>query len=120
MTGLEWKLSVLLDYRDNSVWKDWVENSSDYHGKWVRTPAQGKPSDTRRYFYLPAMGYLDNATSNGKLRLGASGYSGAYWTSTSVKKWNGSLQAVSLHFSKSEVGLDVDDRVWAYPLFAVQ
>lgn len=108
------------DYRDNSVWKDWVENSSDYHGKWVKTPAQGKPSDTSRYFYLPAMGYLDNGTSNGKLRLGASGYSGAYWTSTSVKKWNGSLQAVSLHFSKSEVGLDVDDRVWAYPLFAVQ
>jgi len=44
----------------------------------------------------------------------------ANWTSTSVRKTNTSLQAVSLHFSHSEVGLEVDDRQWAYPIFKIQ
>lgn len=117
------------DYRQNEEWKDWDElNPANYHDKWVTTPAQGKPSDTSKYFYLPAMGYLDNHNSRGELKIGAygtyfgfyNGYSGAYWTSTSVRKTNTSLQAVSLHFSKSEVGLDVDDREWGYPIFRVQ
>jgi len=29
------------------------------------------------------------------------------------------LQAICLHFSKTEVGLDADLRWWAYPIFTV-
>lgn len=114
------------DYRQNSEWKNWNElTPAYYHDRWIKKPTQGRPYDTSKYFYLPAMGYLDNHNAQGKLKIGAygtyfgfyNGYSGAYWTSTSVRKTNTSLQAVSLHFSKSEVGIEVDDRKWGYPIF---
>lgn len=119
------------DYRQNDEWKDWDElDPANYHNKWINPhgPAQGKPSDTSKYFYLPAMGYIENLDGTlGKFKIGAygtyfgfyNGYSGVYWTSTSVVKSNSSRQAVSLHFSDSEVGLEVDDREWGYPLFKV-
>ena len=117
------------DYRQNSEWRNWDElTPAKYHDKWINRPAQGKPQNTSKYFFLPAMGYLDNHNSEGQLKIGAygtyfgfyNGYNGAYWTSTSVRKTNTSLQAVSLHFSHSEVGLEVDDRKWAYPIFRIQ
>ena len=117
------------DYRQNSEWRNWDElTPAKYHDKWINRPAQGKPQNTSKYFFLPAMGYLDNHNSEGHLKIGAygtyfgfyNGYNGAYWTSTSVRKTNTSLQAVSLHFSHSEVGLEVDDRKWAYPIFKIQ
>jgi hypothetical protein len=117
------------DYRQNSEWRNWDElTPAKYHDKWINRPAQGKPQNTSKYFFLPAMGYLDNHNSEGQLKIGAygtyfgfyNGYNGAYWTSTSVRKTNTSLQAVSLHFSHSEVGLEVDDRQWAYPIFKIQ
>lgn len=117
------------DYRQNSEWRNWDElTPAKYHDKWINRPAQGKPQNTSKYFFLPAMGYLDNHNSEGQLKIGAygtyfgfyNGYNGAYWTSTSVRKTNTSLQAVSLHFSHSEVGLEVDDRKWAYPIFKIQ
>ena len=117
------------DYRQNSEWRNWDElTPAKYHDKWINRPAQGKPQNTSKYFFLPAMGYLDNHNSQGQLKIGAygtyfgfyNGYNGAYWTSTSVRKTNTSLQAVSLHFSHSEVGLEVDDRKWAYPIFKIQ
>ena len=117
------------DYRQNSEWRNWDElTPAKYHDKWINRPAQGKPQNTGKYFFLPAMGYLDNHNSEGQLKIGAygtyfgfyNGYNGAYWTSTSVRKTNTSLQAVSLHFSHSEVGLEVDDRKWAYPIFRIQ
>ena len=117
------------DYRQNSEWRNWDElTPAKYHDKWINRPAQGKPQNTSKYFFLPAMGYLDNHNSQGQLKIGAygtyfgfyNGYNGAYWTSTSVRKTNTSLQAVSLHFSHSEVGLEVDDRQWAYPIFKIQ
>ncbi|MDY4020845.1 MAG: hypothetical protein SOZ80_08755 [Prevotella sp.] len=116
------------DYRQNSWWQEWEEEQPEkFHNIWVNVPAQGKPSDISQYFYLPAMGYLDNHNSRGELKIGAygtylgfyNGYSGAYWTSTSVLKSNGSLQAIAFHFSNTEVGLDVDDREWGYPIFKV-
>ena len=114
------------DYRQNSEWDELTP--AKYHDKWINRPAQGKPQNTSKYFFLPAMGYLDNHNSEGQLKIGAygtyfgfyNGYNGAYWTSTSVRKTNTSLQAVSLHFSHSEVGLEVDDRQWAYPIFKIQ
>ena len=117
------------DYRQNSEWRNWDElTPAKYHDKWINRPAQGKPQNTSKYFFLPAMGYLDNHNSEGQLKIGVygtyfgfyNGYNGAYWTSTSVRKTNTSLQAVSLHFSHSEVGLEVDDRQWAYPIFKIQ
>ena len=117
------------DYCQNSEWRNWDElTPAKYHDKWINRPAQGKPQNTGKYFFLPAMGYLDNHNSEGQLKIGAygtyfgfyNGYNGAYWTSTSVRKTNTSLQAVSLHFSHSEVGLEVDDRKWAYPIFRIQ
>ncbi len=117
------------DYRQNSEWRNWDElTPAKYHDRWINRPAQGKPQNTGKYFFLPAMGYLDNHNSEGQLKIGAygtyfgfyNGYNGAYWTSTSVRKTNTSLQAVSLHFSHSEVGLEVDDRKWAYPIFRIQ
>ena len=117
------------DYRQNSEWRNWDElTPAKYHDRWINRPAQGKPQNTGKYFFLPAMGYLDNHSSEGQLKIGAygtyfgfyNGYNGAYWTSTSVRKTNTSLQAVSLHFSHSEVGLEVDDRKWAYPIFRIQ
>ena len=117
------------DYRQNSEWRNWDElTPAKYHDRWINRPAQGKPQNTSKYFFLPAMGYLDNHNSEGQLKIGAygtyfgfyNGYNGAYWTSTSVRKTNTSLQAVSLHFSHSEVGLEVDDRKWAYPIFKIQ
>ena len=117
------------DYRQNSEWRNWDELiPAKYHDRWINRPAQGKPQNTGKYFFLPAMGYLDNHNSEGQLKIGAygtyfgfyNGYNGAYWTSTSVRKTNTSLQAVSLHFSHSEVGLEVDDRKWAYPIFRIQ
>ena len=117
------------DYRQNSEWRNWDElTPAKYHDKWINRPAQGKPQNTSKYFFLPAMGYLDNHNSEGQLKIGAygtyfgfyNGYNGAYWMSTSVRKTNTSLQAVSLHFSHSEVGLEVDDRKWAYPIFRIQ
>ena len=117
------------DCRQNSEWRNWDElTPAKYHDKWINRPAQGKPQNTSKYFFLPAMGYLDNHNSEGQLKIGVygtyfgfyNGYNGAYWTSTSVRKTNTSLQAVSLHFSHSEVGLEVDDRQWAYPIFKIQ
>ena len=117
------------DYRQNSEWRNWDElTPAKYHDKWINRPAHGKPQNTSKYFFLPAMGYLDNHNSEGQLKIGTygtyfgfyNGYNGAYWTSTSVRKTNTSLQAVSLHFSHSEVGLEVDDRKWAYPIFKIQ
>lgn len=109
------------DYRQNSHWVNWNDgDNANYHDKWVTTPIQGKPSDTGQYFYLPAMGYLANLNSPGKLQLTDSEYYGAYWSSTGVKLATGSLQAVVLHFSNTKVGLDVDDRKWSYPIFEVQ
>lgn len=108
------------DYRENSRWKNWNESdTTTYHNYWKETPSQGKPTDTSKYFYLPAMGYLDNFNSSGKLKMKDKGYDGAYWTSTSVKSINDAYQAVSLHFSKEEVGLEVDSRKWGYPIFKV-
>jgi len=117
------------DYRNNSHWSSWDEsNHRAYHNVWSRTPAQGKPNDTSKYFYLPAMGYLENPIAEGRLKIGvyrthfefASSYCGAYWTSTSVRLANSSLQALVLHISPLEVGLEVDIRQWGYPIFKVQ
>ena len=117
------------DYRNNSHWEYWRESAPDtYHNKWRKTPTQGKPNDTSKYFYLPAMGYLENPIVEGRLRIGvygthfifASSYCGAYWTSTSVRLANSSLQALVLHISPSEIGLEIDDRRWGYPIFKVQ
>lgn len=107
------------DYRDNSVWQEWQEEDVTYHNAWT-TPVQTKtkPADTSQYFYLPAMGYLNNHSSDGQLRIGAGagGYAGAYWTSTGLDLPHG-VRAVALYFSKDYVGLEVDDRYWAYPRF---
>ncbi|AWX08039.1 hypothetical protein CTM55_10115 [Prevotella intermedia] len=117
------------DYRDNSYWKYWDEtNTAAYHNKWRKTPTQGKPNDTSKYFYLPAMGYLENPFADGRLKIGvygthfafASSYCGAYWTSTAVRLTNTSLQALVLHIAPSEVGLEIDERRWGYPIFKVQ
>ena len=74
------------------------------------------------------MGYLENPIAEGRLKIGvygthfefASSYCGAYWTSTSVRLANTSLQALVLHISPLEVGLEVDIRQWGYPIFKVQ
>lgn len=113
------------DYRQNSRWENWKEKENDpgeeYHAKWTTTVTQGKPSDTSEFFFLPAMGYVSNFGGNqGKLLLRDSGYYGAYWTSTGVVLTSGSLQGVSLHFSDTEVGLEIDDRGWGYPTFSPQ
>ena len=117
------------DYRNNSHWSSWDEsNHRAYHNVWSRTPAQGKPNDTSKYFYLPAMGYLENPIAEGRLKIGvyrthfefASSYCGAYWTSTAVRLTNTSLQALVLHIAPSEVGLEIDERRWGYPIFKVQ
>lgn len=109
------------DYRQNDTWKDWDEHdTAKYHDYWTRAPFQGKPTNTSQYFFLPAMGYIDNYNSQGQLKLGASTYAGAYWTSTGVVNNNGSQRAVTFHFSKTEVGLDVDNRAWGYPIFSVK
>lgn len=113
------------DYRQNSRWENWKEKENDptneYHAKWTTTVTQGKPSDTSEFFFLPAMGYVSNFGGNqGKLLLRDSGYFGAYWTSTGVVLTSGSLQGVSLHFSDTEVGLEIDDRGWGYPTFSPQ
>lgn len=108
------------DYRDNSIWRLWQEEEVEtYHNAWT-TPvhAKTKPADTSKYFYLPAMGYLNNHTNDGQLRIGAGagGYAGAYWTSTGLLLPHGP-RAIALYFSEDAVGLEVDDRYWAYPRF---
>ena len=110
-----------VDYRANSYWSTWNESAKTANGtSWVKTPSQGRPADTSKYFYLPAMGYLDNdGGKQGVLKLNTTGYQGAYWTSTSVVLDGWSLQAICLHFSKGQVGLDADLRRWAYPIFTV-
>ena len=99
----------------------WDENNKTVGSdKWIKVPSQGKPADTSKYFYLPAMGYLDNdGGKQGLLKLKTAGYQGAYWTSTSVLFGGWSQQAICLHFSKDQVGLDADLRWWAYPIFTV-
>jgi len=110
-----------VDYRANSYWATWDESTKKINGSsWVKKPGQGRPADTSKYFYLPAMGYLDNdAGKQGVLKLNTAGYQGAYWTSTSVVFSGWSRQAISLHFSKDQVGLDADLRLWSYPIFTV-
>ena len=110
-----------VDYRANSYWSTWNESTKKINGSsWVKAPSQGKPADTSKYFYLPAMGYLDNdGGKQGVLKLNTAGYQGAYWTSTSVVLDGWSPQAICLHFSKDQVGLDADLRWWAYPIFTV-
>ena len=110
-----------VDYRANSYWATWNESAKTVGAdKWETTPSQGRPADTSKYFYLPAMGYLDNdGGKQGVLKLDTKGYQGAYWTSTSVVFSGWSLQAICLHFSKEQVGLDADLRRWAYPIFTV-
>ena len=68
------------DYRQNSEWRNWDElTPAKYHDKWINRPAQGKPQNTSKYFFLPAMGYLDNHNSEGQLKIGAYGtYFGFY------------------------------------------
>ncbi len=109
------------DYRANSYWSTWDETSKTVKGSsWINNSNQGNPADTSKYFYLPAMGYLDNnAGKQGVLKLNTTGYQGAYWTSTSVLFGGWSQQAICLHFSKDQVGLDADLRWWAYPIFTV-
>ena len=110
-----------VDYRANSYWSTWNESTKKINGSsWVKAPSQGKPADTSKYFYLPAMGYLDNdGGKQGVLKLNTAGYQGAYWTSTCVVLDGWSPQAICLHFSKDQVGLDADLRWWAYPIFTV-
>lgn len=111
------------DYRDNSHWASWVEGSSAQNGGWTKAvTAYGKPSDTSEYFFLPAMGYVANYNGDqGTLKLKASGYYGVYWTSTGTAlAVGGTTKGVSLHFSDTEVGLEVDERGWGYPIFKVQ
>ena len=77
-----------VDYRANSYWANWNESAKTVGAdKWETTPSQGRPADTSKYFYLPAMGYLDNdGGKQGVLKLDTKGYQGAYWTSTSITK----------------------------------
>ena len=61
------------------------------------------------------MGYLKE---DGTLRLGDQdkyGYYGAYWTSNAVVV--GAPQALAFHFNDKKVGVNIDLRSWAYPVF---
>ncbi|MFC2657764.1 MAG: hypothetical protein ACFN1F_03040, partial [Segatella sp.] len=101
----------------NTYWNSWSEGDEGNvsAGAWTKdVTKQGKPTNIENYFFLPAMGYLNK---NGMLVLGDNdkyGYYGSYWTSNGV---NLGYQALSLHFNDKKVGVNVDVRLWAYPIF---
>lgn len=101
----------------NHYWNDWSEtNVGTVNADAWTTDVKhtGEPANVDNYFFLPAMGYLKE---NGMLVLGDNdkyGYYGSYWTSNGV---NLGYQALSLHFNDKKVGVNVDDRRWAYPVF---
>ena len=62
------------------------------------------------------MGYL---TENGTLKLHDNdpyGYYGTYWTSNGVMV-AGVPQGISFHFNDKKIGVNIDNRSWAYPVF---
>lgn len=61
------------------------------------------------------MGYLK---TNGTFVLGDNdkyGYYASYWTSNGLLL--GIVQGLSFHFNDKKVGVNIDDRLWAYPVF---
>ena len=101
-----------------TYWNNWSEGegSGATAGAWTKNVTrQGKPTHVEDYFFLPAMGYLKE---NGMLVLNDQdkyGYYGSYWTSNGVVV--GIVLGLSLHFNDKKVGVNVDDRRWAYPVF---
>ena len=101
-----------------TYWNSWSEGDGPgaTAGAWTTdVKYQGKPTDADNYFFLPAMGYLKE---DGTLRLGDQdkyGYYGAYWTSNAVVV--GAPQALAFHFNDKKVGVNIDLRSWAYPVF---
>ena len=102
----------------NHYWNDWSEtNVGTVNADAWTTDVKhtGEPANVDNYFFLPAMGYLKE---NGTLVLNDQdkyGYYGSYWTYNGVVV--GIVQGLSLHFNDKKVGVNVDDRLWAYPIF---
>ena len=90
----------------NTCPNPWVENYPARH----KIPAQGRPSDLDKYFFLPATGFCGDQTTNYEFRTLTSGYYGAYWSSNSRTN----TQSFLLHFLNTTVGIDSDDRYWLY------
>lgn len=105
------------NYRQNEYWKVWNETTASIDGApWTASVGKmDKPTiNPDHYFYLPAMGYVNNS---GVLQLKDSGYFGAYWTQNAITLTNGSRQSIVLHFSDTKVGVNIDTRLYAYPVF---
>ena len=62
-----------------------------------KTPAQGKPADTSRYFFLPAAGYSNDGGSS----FDDVGTDGRYWSPTENNNFG-----CGLHISSSSVGVN--------------
>lgn len=103
----------------NTYWNNWSEGNTGLAAadKWTKNVSHtGKPSDIDKYFFLPAMGYL---TENGTLKLHDNdpyGYYGTYWTSNGVMVAS-VPQGLNFHFNDKKVGVNIDNRSWAYPVF---
>ncbi|WP_156409627.1 hypothetical protein [Hoylesella enoeca] len=102
----------------NTYWNAWSEtNVGTVNAEAWTTNVKhtGRPTNVNNYFFLPAMGYLK---TNGTFVLGDNdkyGYYASYWTSNGLLL--GIVQGLSFHFNDKKVGVNIDDRLWAYPVF---
>ncbi len=102
-------------YSDGKDYRRYFTGWAEGNSLWLKAPVQERPANTSGYFFLPAMGYFDN----GKLLLREPGYSGAYWSSDGLVLTGtaGTRQVgISLHFSNTTVGVELDLRSWGYPI----
>lgn len=95
-------------YNPKNISKPSVTYFTEGDPNWKKSPIQGRPSNTAKYFFLAAAGYYND----GKLLLKDKEYFGAYWSSTTIS--GNDKPAFCLHFDNITVGVECDLRGFGY------